>query len=94
MLSIKLKRIGKKHQPSYRIIVQEKRAKLGGRYVEDIGWLNPKNKEFEIKKERAGHWLKIGAKPTSTIHNLLIKSGTISGPKKPVHKKPKSKKKE
>lgn len=93
MLSIKLKRIGKKHQPSYRIIVQEKRTKLGGRYVEDIGWLNPKSKEFKIEKERVGHWLKIGAKPTSTIHNLLVKSGTISGSKKPVHKKKKVEKK-
>ena len=50
MLAIKLKRIGKKHQPSYRIVVAEKRSKLNGRYVEDLGWLNPGANELNIKK--------------------------------------------
>lgn len=89
MLSIKLKKIGKKHQPSFRIVVAERRSKLGGRYVEDIGWLNPLSKEFKINKERAEHWLSKGAKATDSIHNLLVKSGVISGQKRPVHKKKK-----
>lgn len=86
MLAIKLKRIGKKHQPSYRIVVAEKRSKLNGKYVENIGWLNPKNKQFDIKKERADYWLKIGAQPTDTVHNLLVKSGVVSGQKRPKHR--------
>lgn len=86
MLAIKLKRIGKKHQASFRIIVSEKRSKVGGRYVEDLGWLNPKTKEFNIKKERVGYWLKNGVQPTDTVYNLLVKSGVIGGPKRPVHK--------
>jgi len=89
MLAIKLKRIGKKHQASFRIIISEKRSKVGGRYVEDLGWLNPKTKEFNIKKERVGYWLKNGVQPTDTVYNLLVKSGVIGGPKRPVHKKKK-----
>lgn len=86
MLAVKLQRIGKKHQPSYRLIVQEKREKLGGRYAEDLGWYNPLDKKHEFKKERVEYWLKVGAKPTPTVHNLLIKTGIISGSKMPVHK--------
>lgn len=86
MLAIKLKRIGKKHQPSYRIVVAEKRSKLDGRYVEDLGWLNPASDELNLKKDRAEYWLKIGAQPTDTVHNLFVKSGVISGPKRPKHR--------
>lgn len=89
MLAIKLKRIGKKHQPSFRVVVMEKRSKLGGRYIEDLGWLNPKTDETSVKKERVSYWMKNGAKPTDTVHNLLVKTGTITGPKKPVHRKKK-----
>jgi small subunit ribosomal protein S16 len=86
MLAIKLKRIGKKGQPSYRVVVAEKRSKLSGRYVEDIGWLNPANKQFNLKRDRAEHWLKVGAQPTDTVHNLLVKSGVLIGPKRPKHR--------
>lgn len=89
MLAIKLKRIGKKHQPSFRVVVTEKRSKLDGRYVEDLGWLNPANGEAKIEKERAVYWIKNGAQPTETVHNLLVKSKVITGPKIPVHKKKK-----
>ena len=90
MLAIKLKRIGKKHQPSFRIIVAEKRSKVTGRYVEDVGWLNPITKEFNIKKEQVEYWLKNGAQPTDTVYNLLVKSGLINGPKRPKHSKKRS----
>lgn len=89
MLAIKLKRIGKKHQASFRIIVAEKRSKLQGRYVEDLGWWNPHVDKFEIKKERAGYWIKTGAQPTDSVFNLLVSAGVTAGPKKPVHKKSK-----
>jgi len=89
MLSIKLKRIGKKHQAAYRLIVLEKRTKLNGRYVEDLGFLNPKSDEINLKKERINYWLGVGAQPTDTVHNLLIKNGLIKGMKIAVHKKKK-----
>lgn len=89
MLAIKLKRIGKKHQASFRVIVAEKRSKLQGRFVEDLGWFNPRSDEFNLDKERAAHWLKVGAAPTASVHNLLIKNGVIQGKKISVHKKSK-----
>ncbi|TRZ64895.1 MAG: 30S ribosomal protein S16, partial [Spirochaetia bacterium] len=89
MLAIKLKKIGKKHQPSFRLVVTEKRSKLVGRYVEDIGWLDPKSKEFKVNAERANYWIKVGAQPTDTVHNLLVKAGAIKGPKIAVHAKSK-----
>ena len=89
MLAIKLKRIGKKHQPSYRLIVTEKRHKLVGRYVEDLGWFNPLLNKKEFNAERIAHWLKIGAQPTDTVHNLLVTAGLIKAAKRQVHKKTK-----
>jgi len=89
MLAIKFKRIGKKGQASYRIIVTEKRSKVFGRFVEDLGWYNPHTKESKIDKERIGYWVKIGAQPTDSIYNLLVKTQIISGQKKAVHKKSK-----
>lgn len=81
MLAIRLNRIGRKHQPSYRLVVSERRSKLGGPPVEDLGFFNPFTKTFAFKQERVKHWLGIGAKPTVTVHNLLVKQGVISGPK-------------
>jgi small subunit ribosomal protein S16 len=89
MLSIKFKRIGKKHQPTYRIIVSERRSKLTGKYLEDLGWYNPHLKTFSLKEDRVKHWLSVGAKPSSTIHNLLVNKKVISAAKIPVHKKSK-----
>ncbi|MEK9154782.1 MAG: 30S ribosomal protein S16 [Patescibacteria group bacterium] len=86
MLAIKLKRIGKRGQASFRIVVQEKRSKLGGRYVEDLGWLNPHNNKSSIKKDRIEYWIKTGAQPTDSVYNMLVKNSIIKGPKKPVHK--------
>jgi small subunit ribosomal protein S16 len=91
MLAIKFKRIGKKHQGSFRIVVTEKRTKLNGRFTDDLGWVNPKTDKFELNKKRAEHWLKVGAQPTATVHNLLVKAGVISGKKIAVHKQSKKK---
>jgi small subunit ribosomal protein S16 len=85
MLAIKFKRIGKKHQPSFRIIVQEAREKVNGLNAEDIGWYSPVTKKFDIVKERALHWISKGAQPTDSVHNLLVTAGVLSGAKRPVH---------
>ena len=81
MLIIRLQRIGKKHQPSYRVVVAERRSKLGAPPVEDCGSVNPSNKTANLKKDRILYWLKTGAKSSSTIHNLLIREKVISGAK-------------
>lgn len=71
MLAIKLRRIGKKHQAAYRIVVAEKRSKLQGRYVEDLGWFNPHTDAISVNRERADYWIKNGAQPTERVRNLL-----------------------
>jgi small subunit ribosomal protein S16 len=79
MLAIKLQRIGKKHQPSYRVVVAEKRSKMAAPPVEDLGSYNPFTKATNVKKERVLHWVKMGAQPTTTAHNLLVGQGVIAG---------------
>ncbi len=71
MLTIKLKQIGKKHERPFRVIVQEKKTKLDGRLVEDVGWYNPKTNKSELKSERVSYWLGVGARPTVTVHQLI-----------------------
>ena len=79
MLAIKLQRIGKKHQPSYRVVVAEKRSKMLAPPVEDLGSYDPRSKVATVKKERVLHWVKMGAQPTITANNLLVKEGVIAG---------------
>lgn len=92
MLAIKFKRIGKKKQASYRIVVIEKRSKVSGRFVDDLGWYNPRTKEFKIDREKAERRLKTGAQPTDTVFNLLVRAEIVKGPKRPVHAAAKSEK--
>ncbi len=91
MLMLKLKRIGKKHQAAFRLIVDEKRHKMVGTNVEDLGWYNPHANKFEFKKERIQYWMKVGAKATDSVHNLLVAAGVLTGKKLAVHKQPKKK---
>ncbi|MDR3581819.1 MAG: 30S ribosomal protein S16 [Candidatus Pacebacteria bacterium] len=81
MLAIKLQRIGKKHQPSYRVVVAEGRSKMAAPPVEDLGSYNPFTKAITIKKERVAYWMKAGAQPTVTAHNLLVKEGVLTAKK-------------
>ncbi|KKU71513.1 MAG: 30S ribosomal protein S16 [Parcubacteria group bacterium GW2011_GWA2_47_26] len=83
MLSIRLSRIGKKHQPFYRIIVLDKRKDPWGDYLENLGTYNPmvKPKAINLNIERIKYWLGVGAKPTPTIWNLLVDQKIVSGVK-------------
>lgn len=74
MLAIKLKRIGKKHQASFRIIVTEKRSKVNGRYLEDLGWYNPHTDQFKLNTERVNYWLRNGAQPTERVRQIIKKA--------------------
>jgi len=90
MLAIKLKPVGRKHQISYRVVVAEKRSKLKGKYIEDIGWVNPHEGKFHVDKERARYWVETGgAQPTDSVYNLLVQASIIEGKKRPVHSKKK-----
>jgi small subunit ribosomal protein S16 len=80
MLRIRLTRTGKKRQPSYRIVVADKRSRRDGRVVERIGFYNPLPDpiEYRIQEARALHWLSVGAQPTDAVRRLLEKQGTLS----------------
>ncbi len=90
MLIIRLKRIGKKHQAAFRVVVGERRSKLKGDYTEDLGWYNPHSKKFEIKADRVKYWTGVGARLSDTVHNLLVTHKVIEGKKIPSHKQPSS----
>ncbi len=83
MLSIRLSRVGKKNTPLYRLIVVEKSRDPWGKYLEILGFYNPRlSPEISnLKEERLKYWLNFGAKLTPTVHNLLINQGIIKGEK-------------
>jgi len=92
MLVFRLFRVGKNNQPSYKIVVTDKRnPSKGGRFVEQVGFYNPVTKQNVLNKERVQYWLKQGVQPSPTTHNLFIKEGILEGKKIPVHKKSKKK---
>ena len=77
MVKIRLKRIGAKKNPFYRVVVADERAPRDGRFIEEIGTYNPMNKEIKIDNEKALDWMKKGAQPTDTVRSLLKKNGAI-----------------
>jgi len=92
MLTIRLSRIGKRNQPSFKIVVTDKRnSSTRGRFVEQVGTLNPRTKEKTLKADRIKYWLSVGAKPSPSVHNLFVSEKIIEGKKIDVHNKPKAK---
>src|SRR3989338_3373481 len=73
MLMIKLKIVGRRNQRTFRVIVQEDREKLEGKFAEDLGWYNQKTSQFKLNKDRVAYWIGNGAKPTDSVANLLEK---------------------
>ena len=81
MLVVKLKKVGRKNQRTFRLIVQEDREKLDGKNTEDLGWFNPHVNQFKINKTRADYWISNGAKPTDSAAKLLerVKNSEAGG---------------
>ena len=79
MLKIRLRRMGGKKAPFYRIVVADSRAPRDGACVEEIGYYNPLTNPVELKidNEKASNWVKQGAQPSDTVRALLKKSGAI-----------------
>ncbi len=77
MLRIRLRRVGKKGNPSYRIVVAESRSPRDGAYLEWIGNYDPMADPpaITLKEDRAGHWLSQGAQPSDAVARILDKSG-------------------
>ena len=76
MVKMRLKRIGAKKAPAYRIVVADSRSPRDGRFIEQIGFYNPMTNpaEVNIDAEKAKTWLANGAQPTETVRSLLKKS--------------------
>ena len=79
MVKIRLRRMGAKKAPFYRIVVADSRSPRDGRFVEEIGYYDPMKNPVVIKvdEEKANKWLASGAQPTETVKSLLTKSGII-----------------
>ena len=74
MVVLRLKRMGRRHRPFYRINAMDKRAPRDGRVIEELGWYDPlakDDKQLSIKIERVDYWLSVGAQPSKTVASLL-----------------------
>ncbi len=78
-VKIRLKRVGAKKAPHYRIVVADSRSPRDGKFIEEIGHYNPNTDPAEVvvDNDRAKTWMKNGAQPTETVRSLLKKSGAI-----------------
>ena len=78
-VKMRLKRLGAKKAPFYRVIVADSRSPRDGRFIDEIGYYNPLTTPAEIKldAEKAKKWIQNGAQPTETVKSLLKKSGIV-----------------
>lgn len=78
-VKIRLKRVGKKKAPTYRVVVADARSPRDGRIIENIGWYNPLVEPSAIKvdEEKVLQWLKVGAQPTESVTLLLKRIGIM-----------------
>src|SRR5579859_1233659 len=78
MVRIRLRRMGLKKQPSYRIVVTDRESPRDGRYIEIIGFYNPRTEPItmDLKEDRALYWLSVGAQPSEPVARILTKLGT------------------
>ncbi len=78
MVRIRLRRVGLKKQPSYRIVVADQESPRSGKYIEIIGHYNPRTTPttIELKEDRALYWLSVGAQPSEAVARILKWNGT------------------
>ena len=78
-VKIRLRRMGAKKAPFYRVIVADERSPRDGKFIDEIGYYNPLTDPAEIKidNDKATKWLNDGAQPTETVKSLLKKSGIV-----------------
>ncbi|AGJ90688.1 30S ribosomal protein S16 [Mycoplasma putrefaciens Mput9231] len=94
MVKLRLKRIGKKQAPFYRIVAADSRVNRNGKYIELVGTFNPLNNEVKIDKDLTLKWLQNGAQPTDTVRTLLSQQGILKAlhESKQANSKPKAQK--
>lgn len=79
MVKLRLRRMGANDQPFYRIVAVDSRVKRDGKYIECVGWYDPKPSpsKINIETERAIYWLSVGAQPSETVRSLMRKAGVL-----------------
>ncbi len=79
MVKLRLRRMGKNDQPFYRIVAVDSRVSRDGKYIECIGWYDPKPNpsKFTVDNDLAIKWLSVGAQPSDTVRNLFRKAGIL-----------------
>jgi len=79
---IRLKRIGRRHRPAYRLVAVDARRARDGRVIEELGSYDPlkgeEDRQASLNRERISYWLGVGAKPSETVHRLLHKNGVLA----------------
>lgn len=82
MLKIRLQRVGRKHEPTFRVVLTDsKNSSKSGRLKEVLGSYDARKTTELLKVDRIKHWLGLGVKPTGTVHNLLVSHKVIDGKK-------------
>lgn len=82
MLKIRMQRTGRINMPSYRIVVTEHTASpQAGKYVERVGSYDPKSNQRTLVEDRIKYWMSVGAKPSDTVHNMLVSAGILNAKK-------------
>ena len=86
MVRIRLRRMGAKKKPFYRIVIADKRSPRDGRFIETIGTYNPltEPETIEIELDRAAHWLSVGAQPTEAVARILRQRNLLDLNGKPI----------
>lgn len=74
MVKIRLKRIGAKKAPHYRIVAVDSRNRRDGKPIEELGYYNPQSKDLKLNKEAVEKWMKNGAQPSETVASLIKKA--------------------
>ena len=79
-VKIRMKRLGRRHRPLYRVVVIDSRKWRDGKPIEELGWYNPiqrVEKNYELNIEKIVEWIEKGAQPSDTVRNLLKKEGVL-----------------
>ncbi|MCC6791624.1 MAG: 30S ribosomal protein S16 [Thermomicrobiales bacterium] len=80
MIKLRLRRMGAKKRPSYRIVAADSRSPRDGRIIESLGYYDPLTEPATVKvnEDRVRHWLSVGAQPSDTVRNLLRRQGLVA----------------
>lgn len=79
-VKIRMRRMGSKRKPFYRIVVADSRMPRDGRFIEEVGYYNPltNSDEVKLKEDKIFEWLEKGAQPSDTVRSLLSKAGLMT----------------